>query len=201
MALRYSSKCLRLWQPWKTSSVTRHLFAGEQWHRQLLEAPEPGAALLEFSSIAALTVGSQYTFSTVTRGEARVPGEPNIENNWVVWNEEYSPETRYWKVTITHQLTEDTEGPDMLLIGPETWNLFRGENANRLVEVASGEMKQHMRVRTSAGANSNPCPPQESRQQSGGRKDLKDACSHPDMSVQNCTDSQIKLSLILAGIN
>jgi hypothetical protein len=52
-----------------------------------------------------------------------------------------------------------------------------------------------VKVRTSARANNNPCPPPRSRQQSDVRKDSKDACSHPDMSVQNSTDSQIRLSL------
>ena len=38
-------------------------------------------------------------------------------------------------------------------------------------------------------------PAPRSRQQSDDRENSKVACSHPDMSVQNCTDSQIRLSL------
>ena len=74
--------------------------------------------------------------------QMRIPGDPNINHNWVVWDSEYTPESRSWEVRITHQLTEDAKGPDMLIILPTSWYLYTGEMAGQREELASGEIKQ-----------------------------------------------------------
>ena len=53
-----------------------------------------------------------------------------------------------------------------------------------------GETGADVRVRTSERANSNPCPPQEAvNNDATACKNSRMNVSHPEISVQNCTDS------------
>jgi len=56
-----------------------------------------------------------------SRGEGRIKGDPDINDNWVAWTAEYDKKSGNRIFLITHQLKEDAVGPDVLVLEKAKW--------------------------------------------------------------------------------
>ena len=84
-----------------------------------------------------------------SRGEARIQGDPDIDNNFVVWTKQYDPATGNRIFTITHQLKEDAVGPNLLVLDGGKWHLYNAPDGifhekpeHAITEVAGGVIKR-----------------------------------------------------------
>lgn len=107
-----------------------------------------GAARILAIYLNAIKTGTALGSLQNSRGEARIPGDPNIDNNWVAWTAQYSPTTGQRVFTLSHQLNEDAGGPDILAIDSSSWTLFHTSDGSiehdstdhKIVVVGSGQI-------------------------------------------------------------
>jgi len=84
-----------------------------------------------------------------SRGEARIQGDPDIDNNFVVWTKQFDAATGNRIFTITHQLKEDAVGPNVVVLEGGKWHLYNAPDGlfhekpeHAITEVASGVVKK-----------------------------------------------------------
>jgi len=134
----------------KTATAAQASVWGEETVAEVRQLSK-GAAHILFIERDSIMKSKPMAFHD-SRGAARVPGDPDIDNNWVEWTKQYDATTGSRIFTITHQLKEDAVGPNLLVIEGEAWHLYSAPDGiyherpeHAITEVGSGVIKRDAR--------------------------------------------------------